>query len=168
MGANVVDLEPWAFYQAEKLERIIWQKSRIKVIPEGCFGKCTNLCKISIPASVDEVKTGALFDTYELRKIRFEGGKTKANEKIFERTKRSVDIPKAYESPHQFMGSTICESFGREDLDFNSFTKIEIISNGCSDSFTFVPIYNHDLLNAHESYGYGMDRTFVLSDDERE
>lgn len=169
MGSNIVDVEPWAFYQAEKLERIIWQKSRIKVIPEGCFGKCTNLCNISIPASVDEVKTGALFDTYELRKIRFEGGRTKANEKIFERIKRPTDIPEAYESPYPFMGSTICESYGRESLDFDSFTKIEIICpSGYSDSFSFVPIYNHDLLNAHESYGYGMDRTFILKKDEME
>ena len=169
MGANIVEVEAWAFYEAEKLERISWQKSKIKIIPEGCFGKCTNLCKISIPASVDEVKPGALFDTYELRKVRFEGGKTKANEKIFERTKRSVDIPKAYESPHQFMGSTICESFGREDLDFNSFTKIEIsYPNGYSNSFSFAPIYNNDLHNTHESYGYGMDRTFILKEDENE
>lgn len=169
MGANIVDVEPWAFYQAEKLERIIWQKSRIKVIPEGCFGKCTNLCKISIPASVDEVKTGALFDTYELRKIRFEGGRTKANEKIFERIKRPTDIPEAYKSPYPFRGSTICGSYGRESLDFDSFTKIEIICpSGYSDSFSFVPIYNHDLHNAHESYGYGMDRTFILKIDEME
>ncbi len=169
MGANVVDVEPWAFYQAEKLERIIWQKSKIKVIPEGCFGKCTNLCKIIIPASVDEVKMGALFDTYELRKIRFEGGNTKANEKIFERIKRSIDIPKAYESPYPFMGSTICESYGRESLDFDSFTKIEIICpSGYSDSFSFAPIYNNDLHNTHESYGYGMDRTFILKEDGEE
>lgn len=169
MGANVVDVEPWAFYQAEKLERIIWQKSKIKVIPEGCFGKCTNLCKIIIPASVDEVKTGALFDTYELRKIRFEGGNTKANEKIFERIKRSIDIPKAYESPHQFVGSTICDSYGRENLDFNSFTKIEIIyPKGYSDSFSFAHIYIKDLFNTYESYGYGMDRTFILKEDGEE
>lgn len=169
MGENIVAVEAWAFYEAEKLERIIWQKSKIKVIPEGCFGKCTNLCKISIPASVDEVKTGALFDTYELRKIRVEGGRTKANEKIFERIKRPIGIPKAYESPHQIMGSTICESYGRENLDFNSFTKIEIICpSGYSDSFSFAPIYNNDLLNTHESYGYGMDRAFILKEDGKE
>jgi hypothetical protein len=127
------------------------------------------LCKISIPASVDEVKTGALFDTYELRKIRFEGGRTKANEKIFERIKRPTDIPEAYKSPYPFRGSTICGSYVRESLDFDSFTKIEIICpSGYSDSFSFVPIYNHDLHNAHESYGYGMDRTFILKKDEME
>lgn len=169
MGENIVEVEAWAFYEAKKLERIIWQKSKIKVIPEGCFGKCTNLCKISIPAYVDEVKTGALFDTYELKKIRFERGRTKANEKIFERIKRPTSIPKAYESPHQIMGSTICESYGRENLDFNSFTKIEIICpSGYSDSFSFAPIYNNDLLNTHESYGYGMDRAFILKEDGKE
>ena len=67
------------------------------------------------------------------------------------------------------MGSTICESFGREDLDFNSFTKIEISDpNGYSNSFSFAPIYNNDLHNTHESYGYGMDRTFILKEDENE
>lgn len=169
MGANVVDLEPWAFYQAEKLERIIWQKSNIEEIPEGCLGKCTNLTKIIIPASVKEIKRGSLFDCYELRKIRFEGKYTKANEKMFERIQRPLSIPKAYESPHHFMGSTISESYGRENIDFSSFTKIEIsVPYGCSEMYKFETIYENYPHDEYGSYGYGMDRTFVLSDDGRE
>ncbi len=169
MGVNIVDVEPWAFYHAEKLERIIWQKSNIKVVPEGCLGKCTNLTKIIIPASVKEIKRGSLFDCYELRKIRFEGKYTKANEKIFERIQRPIGIPKAYESPHHFMGSTISESYGRENVDFSSFTKIEIsVPYGCSENFKFETIYETHPHDEYSSYGYGMDRTFVISEDGRE
>ena len=166
MGANVVDVEPWAFYQAEKLERIIWQKSKIKEISEGCFGKCTNLYKISIPASVEVVQKGSFFDCDELGKLRFEGENTKANEKIFERIKRPLDIPNAYESPHHLMGSTITESYGRENIDFNSFKKIEInVPLGCADNYSFATIYDDDLDNDHSWYGYGMDRTFIVKED---
>ena len=110
-----------------------------------------------------------MFDCYELRKIRFEGKYTKANEKMFERIQRPLSIPKAYESPHHFMGSTISESYGRENIDFSSFTKIEIsVPYGCSEMYKFETIYENYPHDEYGSYGYGMDRTFVLSDDGRE
>ena len=169
MGANIIEIEPWAFFEADKLENLIWQKCKIKEIPEGCFGKCMSLCKISIPESVEEVQKGSFFDCFELRKIRFEGKKTKANEKMFERIKRSLDIPNPYEAPYQFMGSTISDHFGREDMDFESFTKIEIsIPCGCFDNLKFDTIYDDDLHNEHSSYGYGMDRTFIVKEYEKE
>ena len=169
MGANIIEIEPWAFFEADKLENLIWQKCKIKEIPEGCFGKCMSLCKISIPESVEEVQKGSFFDCFELRKIRFEGKETKANEKMFERIKRSLDIPNPYEAPYQFMGSTISEYFGREDMDFESFTKIEIsIPCGCFDNLKFDTIYDDDLHNEHSSYGYGMDRTFIVKEYEKE
>ncbi len=169
MGANIIEIEPWAFFEADKLENLIWQKCKIKEIPEGCFGKCMSLCKISIPESVEEVQKGSFFDCFELRKIRFEGKKTKANEKMFERIKRALDIPNPYEAPYQFMGSTIDENFGREDMDFESFTKIEIsIPCGCFDNLKFDTIYDDDLHNEHSSYGYGMDRTFIVKEYEKE
>ncbi len=169
MGENIKEMEPWAFFEANKLENLIWQKSKIREIPGGCFGKCMSLCKISIPESVEEVQKGSFFDCFELRKIRFEGKKTKANEKMFERIKRSLDIPNPYEAPYQFMGSTISEYFGREDMDFESFTKIEIsIPCGCFDNLKFDTIYDDDLHNEHSSYGYGMDRTFIVKEYEKE
>ena len=169
MGANVVDIEPWAFYQAEKLEKLIWQKSKIKEIPEGCFGKCSSLYKISIPTSVEEVKKGALFDSYGLKKIRFEGKYTKANEKIFERIQRPQGMPQTYEPPQHFMGSAITESCSRQIIDFNSFTKIEIsVPIGCLGMYRFETIYENYPHNEYSSYGYGMDRTFVICEDGKE
>ncbi len=167
VGTNVVEIEPWAFYQAEKLERIIWKKSKIKEIPEGCFGKCTNLYKIIIPASVEVVQNGSFFDCYELRKMRFEGEGTKANEKIFERTKRSLDIPNAYESPHHFMGSCIDDITEKRDIDISTFVKIEItIPSGCSNHYNFSIIY--DKYVNSEFHSYGMDRTFIVKEDGKE
>lgn len=169
MGANVKEIEPWAFFEADKLENLIWQKCKIKEIPEGCFGKCMSLCKISIPESVEEVQKGSFFDCFELRKIRFEGKKTKANEKMFERIQRPLSIPKPYESPHHFMGSTISCSGKRVNIDFNSFTKIEIeVPYRCSEFFKFSYIYDEDIRNEHSFYGYGMDRTFIVKEYEKE
>lgn len=169
MGANVKEIEPWAFLEANKLENLIWQKSKIKEIPGGCFGKCISLRKIGIPESVEEVQKGSFFDCYELRKVHFEGKKTKANENMFERIQRIVDIPNAYKSPYQLEGSIISENFGREEMDFDSFPKIEIsIPCGCSDNLKFATIYDYDLDNEHSSSGYGMDRTFIVKEYEKE
>ncbi len=169
MGANVKEIEPWAFLEANKLENLIWQKSKIKEIPGGCFGKCTSLRKIGIPESVEEVKKGSFFDCYELRKICFEGKKAKANEKIFERINRKIDIPDAYKSPYQLAGCLFMDSIGREDMNFESFPKIEIsIPCGCSDNLKFATIYDYDLDNEHSSSGYGMDRTFIVKEYEKE
>jgi len=169
MGANVKEIEPWAFLEANKLENLIWQKSKIKEIPGGCFGKCTSLRKIGIPESVEEVKKGSFFDCYELRKICFEGKKAKANEKIFERINRKIDIPDAYKSPYQLAGCLFMDSIGREDMNFESFPKIEIsIPCGCSDNLKFSTIYDYDLDNEHSSSGYGMDRTFIVKEYEKE
>ena len=58
---------------------------------------------------------------------------------------------------------------GRENIDFSSFTKIEIsVPYGCSEMYKFETIYENYPHDEYGSYGYGMDRTFVLSDDGRE
>ena len=169
MGSNIIEIEPWAFFEASKLENLIWQKCIIKVIPGACFGKCISLCKVSIPESVEEVQKGSFFDCYKLEKIRFEGNKTNANEKMFERLERTIGIPNDYEPPCQLTGSTISEFFGREDIDFASFTKIEIsIPYGCSDNLKFDTIYDDYPHNEHSSFGYGMDRTFIVKEYEKE
>ena len=169
IGANIIEIEPWAFFEAGKLENLIWQKCKIKEIPEGCFGKCTSLFEISIPESVEEVLKGSFFDCYNVRKIRFDGENTKANESIFERIKRYNGFPIVYESPHPFMGSTIGCIGRRVSLDFNSFTKIEIcVPYRCSEHFKFASIYDEDIRNKHSSYGYGMDRTFIVKEYEKE
>ena len=125
--------------------------------------------KISIPTSVEEVKKGALFDSYGLKKIRFEGKYTKANEKIFERIQRPQGMPQTYEPPQHFMGSAITESCSRQIIDFNSFTKIEIsVPIGCLGIYRFETIYENYPHNEYSSYGYGMDRTFVICEDGKE
>lgn len=169
MGANIIEIDPWAFFQSDKLENIIWQKCKIREIPEGCFGKCTSLYKVTVPASVEEVQKGSFFDCYGLRKINVDGEHTKVDEKMFERIERPLGIPNVYKSPHELTGSTIVDIIGRENLNFDSFIKIEInIPYGCSEKYKFAVIYNNDIYNEHSSYGYGMDRTFVVKENEKE
>ena len=56
-----------------------------------------------------------------------------------------------------------------ENMNFESFPKIEIsIPCGCSDNLKFSTIYDYDLDNEHSSSGYGMDRTFIVKEYEKE
>lgn len=164
MGSNIVEVSDFAFYNAKKLEKIIWRKSRVSKIPVGCFGNCSKISKIDIPSFVENVHKGAFFDCYDLRKIRFDGMKTTANEEIFSRIERPLCIPHSYSPRHQLMGSTVSEWTGR-DVDPNTFPLIEIIvPQNCSENFSFSPIYDHDIWDTHKYYGYGMDRRFVIKE----
>lgn len=164
MGSNIVEVSDFAFYNAKKLEKIIWRKSRVSKIPVGCFGNCSKISKIDIPSCVENVHKGAFFDCYDLRKIRFDGMKTTANEEIFSRIERPLCIPHSYSPRHQLMGSTVSEWTGR-DVDPNTFPLIEIIvPQNCSENFSFHPIYDHDIWDTHKYYGYGMDRRFVIKE----
>ena len=167
MSSNILKIEPWAFYRAEKLENVIWQKCKINNIPTGCFGKCESIYKINIPSSVEEIKKGAFFDCYNLRTIRINGKNTIANEQIFERIDEHPNLPSEYLPQNMAMGSFISDFEERENIDFSSFAKIEIyIPVGSSDKYIFANIYDYDLNNSHVNHGYGMDRTFVIKEDE--
>lgn len=168
MGSNIVEIEPWAFYGAKKLESVFLQNCKVKRIPSGCFAECKKLYKIDIPGNVLELEKGAFFDCYDLKKIYFRGERTKACEDVFRRIERPSGLPNIFYSRHHVMGSSISESYERK-LDFESFPKIEIIvPEGCSERFKFAAIYNYDIYNEHSNYGYGMDRTFVVKEDEKE
>lgn len=168
MGSNIDEVYAWAFYNAHKLERVIWRKSKVTEIPKGCFGNCTKISKIDIPFCVENIHKGAFFDCYDLRMIRFDRATTTANEEIFSRIERPTYIPFSYSPRHLLMGSTICE-WTERDVDPSNFPIIEVIvPQGCSDNYSFSPIHNNDLDNEHEYYGYGMDRQFIVKEDEKE
>ena len=170
MGSNIVEVSAWAFYNAHKLEKIIWRKSRISEIPMGCFGNCSKIIKIDIPSNVENVSTGAFFNCYNIRTLRFCGVRTTANEEIFRRIERPLGIPSQYCYKHEYelTGSTTTEWYGRE-VDPNTFIEIEImIPHGCSDNFSFSPIYDDDIIDLHLNEGYGMDRRFIIKEDEKE
>ncbi len=167
MGNNIVEIAPWAFYKAQKLENVIWRSSKVTLIPNGCFGEC-NFSKIDIPSCVEIVQKGAFFDCYDLRRIRFYG-KTKANESIFFRIEQPSVLPCSYSS-NLVMGSIIGEisDFTTRVVDFSTFPAIEVIvPNGCSKDYTFSPI--HDDSSSLRNYsGYNMDRKFIIKEDEKE
>lgn len=168
MGSNIVDVSAWAFYNAHELEKVIWRKSKVTEIPKGCFGNCTRISKIDIPSCVENIHKGAFFDCYDLRMIRFERATTTANEEIFSRIERPTYIPFSYSPRHQLKVSTIRE-WTQRDVDLSTFPVIEVIvPQGNSRNFSFSPIYNHDTWNAHVYYGYGMDRRFIIKEDEKE
>ena len=167
MGKNIVEIEPWAFYKAKKLESVFWKKCEIKEIPKGCFGECKKICKIDIPSTVEEVQEGSFFDCCNLRKMRFERNDTKVKETIFKRIGRFSILTKSYHKRHPFMGSTIMDTHYRSNLNINSFTKIEIIvPYGCSDKYVFSAIY--DKYCNEELRYYGMDRNFIVKEYENE
>lgn len=168
MGSNIVEVSAWSFYNAHKLERVIWRKSRVPEIPVGCFGNCSKISKIDIPSCVENIQKGAFFDCYDLRNVRFNGVIKKANEEIFSRVERPSYVPYSYSPRHLLMGSTICEYMKRE-MDPNTFPIIEVIvPQGCSKNYSFSPIYNYDIHNSHDYYGYGMDRNFIIKEDGKE
>lgn len=43
-----------------------------------------------------------------------------------------------------------------------------MIPHGCSDNFSFSPIYDDDIIDLHLNEGYGMDRRFIIKEDEKE
>jgi len=168
IGSNIVKVSSWAFYNARKLEKVIWRKCKVTEIPMGCFGKCSKICKIDIPSCVENVQKGAFFDCYDLKIVRFDGTATKANEEMFCRIERPSSVPFSYSPRHQLMGSTICEHIERE-VDPSTFPQIEIIvAKGCSKNISFSSIYDHDTWNTHDYYGYGMDRRFIIREDDKE
>ena len=96
--------------------------------------------------------------------------RTTANEEIFCRIERPLGIPSQYCYKHEYelTGSTTTEWYGRE-VDPNTFIEIEImIPHGCSDNFSFSPIYDDDIIDLHLNEGYGMDRRFIIKEDEKE
>ena len=160
IGKNIEEVEPWAFYEAEKLERIRWQKGQIKMIPVGCFGECKSLKMIDIPISVEEIQPGSFFNCYTLSEIRFERKDTKADGHIFQREERPVIIPGIYWGRHELMGSRFDEGSERRDLDISSFKKIKIyVPSGCADQISFSAIYDH---YDGDFRTYGMDRDFIV------
>ena len=169
MGSNMVKVSEWAFYNAHKLERVIWRNSKVTEIPMGCFGNCSKISKIDIPSCVENVQKGAFFDCYDLRTVRIDGTATKANEEIFSRVERPSCIPNSYSPRHDdLMGSFISE-YMKRDVNPNTFPIIEIIvPKGCSKKYLFPPIYNDNIQLPHVDYGYGMDRRFIIKEDGKE
>ena len=160
IGKNIEEVEPWAFYEAEKLERIRWQKGQIKMIPVGCFGECKSLKMIDIPISVEEIQPGSFFDCYNLSEIRFERKDTKADGHIFQREEKPVNIPDIYWGRHELMGSCFEDASERRNLDISSFKKIKIyVPSGCADQISFSAIYDH---YDGDFRTYGMDRDFIV------
>lgn len=165
MGSNIVNVSEWAFYNARKLENVIWSKSRITEIPMGCFGNCSKISKIDIPSCVENVLKGAFFDCTDMRIVRIKGTATRANEEIFSRVKRPSCVPNSYSPRHHLMGSFLTEPMERE-VDPSTFPIIEVIvPQGYSKKYTFSPIYNGNIWNTHYDYGYGMDRKFIIKED---
>ena len=167
MGSNIIEIAPWAFYNAAKLENVIWRKCQIKEIPEGCFGNCSGLHKIDIPSSVLKIQKGSFFDCRDLKIMRFYGIETIADQKMFMRITGQHSIPYRYRSPY-VRGSSICESHKRT-ININTFPIIEIIvPKGCCEKYSFSAIY--DEYENFWGYGidYGMDRQFIIRDDEKE
>lgn len=165
VSSNIVKVSAWAFYNARKLEKVIWCNSKIKEVPQECFGKCSNITKIDIPSCVESIQKGAFFDCSGLKTIRFLGLKTKANEDIFYRVEEP-SIPVFYNALYELTGSTISDSdLIKKDLDTNAFPIIEVIVPvGCSENYSFTTIYDYDTLNAR----HGMNRRFIVREDENE
>ena len=165
MSNNIIEIDVWAFYNAKKLERVIWRKSKVQRIPIGCFAECVNISKIDIPLSVMEVQKGSFGCCYNLKSIYFYSQNIKVNEEIFERVEDEIKLPQHYRSPLILRGSLFTEGYERSNINFNSFDKIEInIPYGCSDNFKFETIY--DRYTNCSYMKYGMDRSFILKENE--
>lgn len=164
MGNNIAEIASWSLYKAQKLEKIIWQRSRISRIPVGCFGNCSSLHKIDIPMSVKEIQEGAFGGCQKLKVIHFRGPNTKSNEEMFLKRTAS-ELPIRYESPDILSGSTISELCSRDDVDIDSFETIEIIvPQGSSGKYEFSAIYD----SCYNYTDYGMDRRFIVIEDGKE
>lgn len=162
IGNNIVKVAPWAFYNAHKLEKVIWRTSKITEIPKGCFGKCSKICKIDIPSCVENVHKGAFFDCYDLKIIRFDGLNTMANEEMFCRVERSSGVPYSYSPRHPLppliKGLITTSMFRKKEGNSSTFPLIEIIiPHGCAKNYSFPPIYDSN-----------MNRRFIIKEDEKE
>ena len=158
MGENIIKLEPWAFYEATKLERVIWKKCKIEMIPLGCFGECSKIAQIDIPSSVMEIQDKTFFGNCELKKIRFYSHRTNASEKIFLK-ERSNELPNGYQSPYILRGSTITDIDFRsiKNVDTSKFPTIEItVPKGCIRKYSFPSIHGYE--------SYGMERNFIVNE----
>lgn len=164
VGKNIVELEPWAFYEARKLERIRWQKCTIKEISVGCFGDCNSIERIEIPKTVEKVEAGSFFNCYSLNTMRFEGESSRASSSIFYREDRPDILPNLYWPRHQLLGS-MDEGSERKNIDVSTFKKIEIlIPYGCAEQYSFEPIYDY---SDGDFRTYGMDRNFIIKEYEQ-
>ena len=56
IGSSVQTIEKWAFSDCENLEEIIFEEPcQIAKLKEGCFVRCSNLRKIDLPSSIQEI-----------------------------------------------------------------------------------------------------------------
>lgn len=166
MGNNIVGISPWAFYKAKELRVVIWKNSRITEIPNGSFRGCSHLQKIRIPSSVEKIQDGAFYDCLDLSTMQFDGINTLANEDIFRRVNDSFKIPDYYRSHNGLMGSTIDE-LTEKKVDISTFPEIEIIvPKGCHKNYNFSTIFEDGIYDSREYYGYDMNRTFIIKEDD--
>ena len=163
MGDNIIKIEPYAFYKARKLEKMIWKRSHIKEIPLGCFGDCSRLKTLDIPESVEKIQKGSLFHCTDLKSIIFHKYFTIASNDAFI-TNKPTDLPTKYESP-TMERITRFESYKRENIDINKFEKIVIIvPAGCSSNYLFSAIFDSWSGNNYDDGDYNMDREFIIKE----
>lgn len=174
LGSNIIKVSAWAFFNARKLERVIWRNSKITEVPQGCFGNCVKMDKISIPSCVRVVQKGAFYECLNMKRLQFDGSKTKANEEMFCRVESPSGLPYSYSPRHQFMGAIIYEEPSAGEVDFNFSSKGEvdpstfpiievIVPKKCLNNYSFSPIYDHDIWNTH-----GIELQFIVREDENE
>ena len=163
MGDNIIKIEPYAFYKARNLEKMIWKRSHIKEIPLGCFGDCSRLKTLDIPESVEKIQKGSLFHCTDLKSIIFHKYFTIASSDAFI-TNKPTDLPTKYESP-TMERITRFESYKRENIDINKFEKIVIIvPAGCSSNYLFSAIFDSWSGNNYDDGDYNMDREFIIKE----
>ncbi len=173
LGSNIVKVSAWAFYNASKLEKVIWRNSKVMEIPIGCFGECHRISKIDVPSCVETIQKGAFFDCVDLMIMCFHGFAVNANENIFCRVDIPSCIPFLYGHRHP-TGSTVTElstvsdlSIYKREVDPSTFPIIEVyVPKGSFKNYSFSPIYDDN--NTHCDNYYGMERQFVVIEDEKE
>ena len=62
IGSSVQTIEAWAFIGCRNLEEILFEEPcQITKLEQGCFAICSNLKKIDLPSSIEEIDINAFF-----------------------------------------------------------------------------------------------------------
>ena len=161
LSDDIISLPEYAFYNSQNLINVKLSE-RLEFIGTGSFYGCEKLCDISIPKSVQEVKSAALGRCVSLERIELKGAATNISESIIE-YKDYEHFPSAYHSHCMLMG---CCTSDISDYDYEpnieSFKCITVVvPKSTKNKYTFKPVYHF------ERYQREMDRRFeIIENDE--
>lgn len=147
-GPQVSLLHKYECWSAQSIQRVTFLTDKVKELPEGAFGSCTNLTSIQLPSKLERIEGTGIFGSQKLKTItlpatlRYVGGQGLDNPNL-ESIYASPTTPPATEENYSYFDSNVlsnCKLY---------------VPKGSLDSYKNAPIWK-DFLNIIEDETLGI------------